>query len=115
MIPLASHQRMWTYFCVCPPDKNTSAWTKLVYMLFTFTIFMGNFTPCLASIAFVLKYASTDLEGALHALFQLSAYSSMAYVIVIELLSKREIAALFVKLREIYQKRKGEIKGNPTR
>lgn len=112
MIPLASHQRMWTYFCVYPPEENTSGWKKLVFMIFTFTIFMGNFTPCLGSIAFAQKYVATDLEGGLHALFQLSAYFSMAYVIIIEILSKREIAALFFKLRDIYQKRKSEFKSS---
>lgn len=109
MVPLATHQKLWTWCCVCPADENTSEWKKWAFKIFTFILFMGNLSLIAGSILFVCKYVSTDLEGVLHALFQITAFTALCYVTIIEILFRQEISAIFETLKGIHQKCKCEI------
>lgn len=106
MIPLVAHQRVWTWLGLCSFDKNTSKWKEFAYFMFYFTLFLSFVGVILASVAFVMIFLSIDLEGSLHALFQVSAYTGLVYVTAVAFFVRHRITHIFEKLTVIYRKSK---------
>lgn len=75
MIPLAIHKRVWTWFRVCPVDERTSNWKKLASTIFTLFAFLSVLSIIPVSSAYVYKFILNDLEGSLHALFELIGFT----------------------------------------
>lgn len=64
--------------------------------------FVTVFVGLLGSVNFVLKFVSTDLEGSLYALFQVSGYFSQVYTMSIALIRWREFSSIFTKMQHFY-------------
>lgn len=104
MIPLAFHQRMWTLLCVCPLNKDSTTWKRWFCVIFLSTIFVLNVSLVLSSITFVSEFWSSDLKGSLHALFQLATHMGVVYVVIVQIMFRQRIAAIFAQLQQIYHK-----------
>lgn len=104
MIPLSVHKQMWTVICVCPFDENTSYFKRFICYVFLLTVFVLNVGLVFSSLAFVMEFWSSDLEGSLHATFQFSAHISVVYLIIVQIVSRQEIASVFHRLSKIYDK-----------
>lgn len=109
MKPLAASQQMLTWFCVLPVSKSTIWWRQLLYIIFTGAIFIGHCCSIVSSVAYFIKFISTDLEEALYALFQIVSSASMAYVMIVTPFLRHNIRTLFENLHEIYMESKSPI------
>lgn len=103
MIPLATHQRVWSWLCVESVESGTQS-QKNHKKMFAMFAFMAHVAVIMSSAAFVMEYARTDLSGSLHALLHLTAFVGMAYVLVIAFMSRDKITAIFENSVEIYTK-----------
>lgn len=103
MIPLATHQRVWSWLCVESVESGAQS-QKNYNKMFAMFAFMAHVAVIMASAAFAMEYARTDLSGSLHALLHLTAFMGMAYVLVIAFMSRNKITAIFENLVEIYTK-----------
>lgn len=108
MVPLAIHKRVWTWLCVYPIDESTSKWKKLVYIIFTLVILAANLSIIPASVAFAMKFVSTDLEGSLHALFQITACTGIIFAMFSGFILRHKISTIFEQLTEIYNRSKNQ-------
>lgn len=63
----------------------------------------------LASGAFVVVFLSTDLDGSLQALFQVTVYIGLIYVVFVAFVVRQKITEIFNKLTEIYKQSKSKI------
>lgn len=104
MIPLVAHRRIWTWLGLCSFEENTSKLAKMIYISFNLSLFTTFVGAVLASAEFVRQSLSTDLEGSLHALFQLTAYTGVVYVTIITFVFRHKITEIFDQLTEIYRK-----------
>lgn len=104
MIPLVAHRRIWTCLGLCSFDENSTKLAKMAYILFNFSLFASFVGAVLASAEFVRQSFSTDLEGSLHALFQLTAYIGVVYVAIITVVVRHKVTHIFEQLTEIYRK-----------
>lgn len=106
MIALVTNRRVLTWLCVYPAGEAVSKSKKILYLLFSFIVFIGILSSLIASIAFFIEYVSTDLEVALYAVSQIAAASSVLYAIVMTLFSRQGIARVFEQLTNIYNQSK---------
>lgn len=90
------------------PNQNEveSPLKRFANILFSFIVLTLVLSVTLSSIAYTLKFASIDLEKTLYAVFQISAYSSQFYMMIVSFRIWSKLAKLFPKLQEIYDKRK---------
>lgn len=102
MIPLASHRRLWSFLGLCSFGKERSKWIQTASLIFTISLFLGIVCVVLASVAFCIKYLSTDVEGSLHALFQITAFTAITYASVVAFVERPKIAAICDRLTQIY-------------
>ena len=101
MIPLETHQKVWTWIGVCPTDKNSSLWKKFAIELFTFTVLVAHLSLIIASIMFIMQ---ADYEGTLHALSLVTMIIATAYALVVALINRHDVAVIFEKLPEIHRR-----------
>lgn len=109
MIPLATHQRVWTWLSVHSVEKDVRSWTNF-NIIFTLFVFMAHLSVVLASTAFAIQFVRIDLADSLHALLHLTAFMGMTYVLAIAFISRNKIVKIFEKLTEIYQKSKHSVR-----
>lgn len=102
MIPLETHRRIWSWCCMCATDENPSIRRRIGSAILTFGILAVNFSVIPSSAIFVMKFRSTDIESCLFALFQVFTYIGIVYTIVIEIMFRKEVAAIFITLTKIY-------------
>lgn len=102
MDPLVTNKKMLMWLCILPAQAQTNQNMKLLYIVTSFTLLTSCFLGLIASVAFMVKYLSTNLEDCLYALFQVSGDASALYMILIAFILRRQIAALFDQLSEIY-------------
>lgn len=102
MQPLTTNRHVLSVLCVYPVDEGTSRSKKLTYILFTVFVFAGNLTGFTTSVAFFLKFLSSDFGSSLHALLQICAFIASTYVLVVGLHSRHEIRNNFKRLAKIY-------------
>lgn len=105
MKPLEIHKQIWIWFCVCSADENTSEIKKSIFRVFTLIIILSDLSVIPASVIFALNNLSTDLDGCLHALFQITAYTGISYSMISALILRKKIRSLFDNLTLIYKKR----------
>lgn len=106
MIPLETSRRVLTWFRVCPPDENATKWNKYAYLAFTTIALLIHLCSFASDGIFFLKFLSTDMEHALMGLLQFFGNGAMAYSIVIMLVFRHKINAIFESLSEIQKMRK---------
>lgn len=109
MVPLAAHRRVWTWIGLCSFDENPSKWKNMLYFMLNMILSTSFVGAIFASGAFVMAFLPTDLEGSLHALFQVTAYTGLVYVVIVAFIVRHKITDIFSKLTEIYEQSKSLI------
>lgn len=110
MKPLVTNRKVLTWIGILPAAERTNKFRKLIYITFYFALTSSSGFALFTSLTFMLKYMSTNLEDCLYALFQVAADMNLVYMMVIALILRRKIAALFDRLTEIYNERKKSMK-----
>lgn len=103
MSPLITNQRVLMWLCVCPAPEPTSARKKANYVAFTSMIFIANISALAATTTFFINFISIDLEVSLMALIGIVGFFAIAYIMIVALLFRHKINALFDGLAEIYK------------
>lgn len=106
MEPLKTNQQVLTWLCVFPADQMTSKRKQLAYICLALTTVLSMSTISSGSVVFFVKYASTDLENALYALFQIFDCVGFLYACLVFFLSRHRIPSMFVNLAKIYRSSK---------
>lgn len=103
-LPLKTNRRVLTWLCMCPANEATEKWKKIAYTSLSITAVLLIVCAFFASVAYFGKFASTDLEEALYALFQIIGAVSLLFAITIAYFSRNKIDAIFENLTKIYRK-----------
>lgn len=102
MEPLPTTKQVFTWLCIYCDNGNISPSEKFAHIICTFNVFAFNACISLASVAFIVKNISSDLENSLTAVFQIAVFSGVLYVITAAVLLRHRITALFGGLQTIY-------------
>lgn len=100
--PLKLNRRILTWMCVLSSDETETKWTKLAHLYFIILLFSLNIIALLASMAYFLKYWAINLEESLFALLQMIGVTCMQYILIILIVLRSKISAMFQSLSEIY-------------
>lgn len=106
MTPLETNRLILTWLCVYPADENATELHKILRLLFGIGVFVANLLVFIASIVFLVKFASIDIEEALFSVIQLAGTSNIIYVSVIIFVVRHKFVGLFKSLDKIYEQRK---------
>lgn len=95
---------IFTVIGVCQHEKGVK-WQERVRSLLACTLVYGvNSFSLFTSILFAIQNMSVDLENTLYALFQSSAILTVWYIMTESFFFRSEMAAVFVKYNEFYEK-----------
>lgn len=100
--PLEACQRALTYVSVCAADENTSKWKRVFFKVYPLIMTSILLSMLIVSIAYFLRFVSTDLESTLSCLYQIVAFSSLLYSIIVTCFMRQSLLAMFESLEEIY-------------
>lgn len=98
---LRRSQQVLTWLCVCPVNETEDF--KAKYILFTFGVLATLIFALASSIVFCLKFASSKLEQAFHALFVIAALTAVVIANIIMFVMRSKMIGIFGKLSEIYE------------
>lgn len=101
MKPLTTNQRISTLLSF-PIDQSSSSRDTLISIILITSMLISNVIANCMSMLYFLKFKSIDLEKSLYALFQIAAALHMFGAIIITLLSRYKLSAIFEHLQEIY-------------
>lgn len=101
MKPLATAQRILSWFCIRPFDEP-STWKEIARVIFVVFLPISVFSCEVLSVLFFAKYISTDLNGSIFALLQIAIYFGLFYTMVAVAYSRRDLLAIFDSLAKIY-------------
>lgn len=104
--PLAMNRRILAWLGAYSLDETAGTCKKFAYILFTFIIFLVSVCALSSSAIFFGQYVSVSLEDSLYALFQICAYLSMGYVIIITPFLRQKIKMILKTLTEIHKSSK---------
>lgn len=107
MKPLATTQRVLTLLWMLPFDEGTSLPKRIAYVTFSIFTFLANLAGLIASVAFIRKFKTIDLEAALYSLFHMFGSLTMAYSMFVAFFLRPGMSNIFRKLAEIYNECKG--------
>lgn len=102
MKPLVTNQKVLTWICICPVDKNATKFEKSARIGITSLIVITLFCGFIASVVFFVKFVSIDLEKSLYTVFQIVGTLLILYSFIVLYLFRNEINAIFEHLTEIY-------------
>lgn len=106
MMPLKPNQLVFAWFCVYSKNESPIWWKKALYITFTVIVWMVVIGAFSSSAAFFLKYASSDLEEALYAVFQMTTLLTMATGLALLHYFRQKLIDIFSKLSCIYEESK---------
>lgn len=100
--PLEMSRRLLTWLYLYPSTETSGNQKSVTCFAFTIAVYVATMSFLVSSMAFFMKFVSTDLEESLYALFQIGGFSNTAYVITFAYFSHRRIAAIVDELTAIY-------------
>lgn len=104
MAPLNTTKQVLTWLCAHPTDNSTSKSIKIGCVVFGVIFFNCLVIGILGSGAYFVRYILMhDLENALYALFQTVSLSASAFTHIVLVLSRWDLAKIFVRLSKIYE------------
>lgn len=102
MKAFATHQRLFKLMCIWPLADDSSLWKKILITVLGVTVVLSEVLGLLASLVFVAKYVTIDLEGSVKTVFQIAAYINTTYVMFIAFSRRQRIIKLIKKFQRIY-------------
>lgn len=102
MKAFATHQRLFKLMCIWPLADDSSLWKKILITVLGVTVVFSEVLGLLASLVFVAKYVTIDLEGSVKTVFQIAAYINTTYVMFTAFSRRQRIIKLIKKFQRIY-------------
>lgn len=109
MKAFATHRRLFRWMCIFPMAENTELWKKILMTVFGISVPLIEVFGLMASIVYVSKYATADLEGSVKTLFQIAAYINVSYVMAVAFFKRKQILNIFKRFQSIYDAREFSI------
>lgn len=103
MEPLVTTRQVLTWLWMYSDSKTSSIWKKLGQFVSGQLCLISQLLSFAGTTAFVIKFASVDLEKSLFAFMFVSGHFNAAFSITLAMLSRHKITALFTRLSKIYQ------------
>lgn len=103
MNPLATNQRVLTWLCICPFDRDTRIWQKTLCVILTLFLFTFIFSLLVSSIVFFVQNVSIDFESCLYAVFQIAGISGLIDEWSVAFILRKRVHLLFGSLAKIYE------------
>lgn len=107
MQPLATTQQMMTWLCMCPADEeSTTPHQKRGYIAYTLAIVIMIEVCFFASMAYCIRFSTTDFDGAVFGFMcAIGAFGSV-YVLIAAIRMRHQIGNIFASLSTIYKNSK---------
>lgn len=102
MKPLPTSQQVMEWLSMSPADDSTSKKVRLYHAALTLFAGILNFVFLLSDLALVTTNLTIDIEKCLYAVFQVGAHTSMLNLIIVGLINRNRVAAIFTKLAKLY-------------
>lgn len=99
---LVTNRRLLAWLCLYPAPGATSSLKRSAYIVLSAVVCFSTICALASSTAYFIKFMSTDLEESLCALFQVSCFSNVTYVIIVAYFLKSKIVAILNDLDSIY-------------
>lgn len=100
--PLELSRQILIWLCMCPPDMQTSSWQKVVYALFTLTVFSATVSTLVASVIFFLEFVLVDLAESLHGFANGIASIGLCHLMIVAFILRYKISFIFEQLSTVY-------------
>lgn len=101
MEPLKTNKLLLTWLGMCAAKKSTDKKTKMAYIGVASTIFAFIILCLISNIAFIVKFLSTNLKGALFSIMTISGYAAMLYTQINAFNMRHKINGIFERLSKI--------------
>lgn len=101
--PLETNKKMLTRFCLLPADEASTSTMKWMRGAVAFGAISFLLAGQISFATFFLKFVSVDLETALFAIWQLSGFSTLLYMILNMFLMRSKIKSTYEMLSNIYR------------
>lgn len=106
MNPLSLNRKILIWLCVCPRESEENSRQKIERYIFTCTVILASILTFTSSLAFFLKFVSTNLESALYASSVVIAILGALYINLIALFTRKKITLIFTNLSQLYDSSK---------
>lgn len=103
MKALKLNRELFAWTSVCPSAENLSPAMKFLRKIYPIFIAFGNITVLIASIVFVNKLETVDLEAILYAVFQIVTVVLGTYMLITALLLRQKIQDLFLCFHHMHE------------
>lgn len=95
-------QELFAWTLVCPSAENLTWSSKLLRKMYTILVAISNITALIASIYFLNKLETADLESILYACYQIVSIVAGTYMLITALLLHQEIQDLFLSFHQMH-------------
>lgn len=102
MKPLEANYRIFSIFCICPPDGPPNNFTKFRNAFTLIFGFVITFLGSIASFVYIKNNVHTDLTGSIFALLHSSAIIVGSYTFVRAFLLRMDITETFDGFQRFY-------------
>lgn len=99
--PMKTCRQILVWLCVCSCDANTSKWIKWFYEISNTIITLLIVSALFSSVIFFEKFASTNLQESLYAIFQIAGNLMLQNSIFWGFVLRSEIDEVFHLLTRI--------------
>lgn len=104
--PLVTIQKLMTWLSIFPAGDSTAPEQKWAYLLNTLIVSIILLICLTSSWAYILKFYSTDFNGAAFAFMVTIATFGFVYMLIVVILMRHQIVNIFTNLSIIYKTRK---------
>lgn len=112
MEPLVTTRLALTWLWMYSDKNNSNKWKKSVQFATGQLCLISQLLSLAGTAAFVIKFASIDLEKSLFAFMFVSGHFNAAFSITQAMLSRNKITELFNRLSNVYRTSKNECNQN---
>lgn len=106
---LATSQRIFSWFCICPLPRNAN-YVRFTQIFFTAFLVLVKILALVASAAFLYENVKINMLNSLNGLLQLSVLGTVTFSLLITLIFRRKFDDIFVSLQEIYDSKFSYVK-----
>lgn len=96
-------QELFSWTSVCPSPEKLSSSMKLLREIYTVFIALFNTVALFASIAFLNKLETTDLEAILYVNYQMVSIFAVIYMLITAILLRQKIQDLFSSFIQMHE------------
>lgn len=103
MEALKLNGELFAWTSVCPSAENLSSSMKLLRKMYTVFIGLFNITALIASIIFIIKLETYDLEIILYSIYQIVTIVLGTYMLITALVLRQRLQDLFSSFHQMHE------------